>query len=162
MFSGCFDPHTQCDTDVRTNAKPHVRRGARHDFSESLAWWALELDEYFGRSNRQLLPGAYEDGHSGPSPTVNIELDGNEGLDRGTGGDTRDRAIAVILSAHHRSGRNGTNCFQQNGFLITDRFVIFAGRRLHREVGKDLQHMILNDVAQRARFVIEPAPVLDA
>src|SRR5215469_3541396 len=40
--------------------------------------------------------------------------------------------------------------------------MVLTGRRIHREVGENLQHMVLHHVADRASFVIEAAAILHA
>ena len=46
--------------------------------------------------------------------------------------------------------------------LVADRFAVGPDRRLHRQVAQDLEQMILDDVADGARLVVEGAPALDA
>ena len=47
-------------------------------------------------------------------------------------------------------------------FSSLNRFAVCSDRRLHRQIGQHLEKMILDDVADRARLVVEGASALDA
>jgi hypothetical protein len=54
------------------------------------------------------------------------------------------------------------HCLQQAGLLVSSSFAIFPRRWIHGEIGKNLQHMVLHDIANCARFVVKFSSILDA
>ena len=67
--------------------------------SNRLVGGRLELDGDLGRPPRHVLAGADVEGHAGPAPVVDLEPQGDVGL---------DRAVPARRSA--RCGRNGPSC----------------------------------------------------
>src|SRR6185437_1935739 len=51
---------------------------------------------------------------------------------------------------------------QKLGLLVALRFMLFAGRGVHHHIRKNLQHVVLNHIAEGADGVVEAAPVLNA
>ena len=74
----------------------------------------------------------------------------------------RHRLIAGILAAHDVRRIERTHGLQQRRLLVAHRLVLFARRRVHRQLRQHLQHVVLHHVADRAGFVVEAAAILHA
>src|SRR6202034_26150 len=120
----------------------------------------LEFNEHFGRSHRQHLTCSNVDGHAGPSPGFNEQLERNKSLDRGSRVYARHRPITVVLAAHDVPRSNRPYRLEQCGLLVPPRVVSLAWWRIHGQVGQDLQQVILNHIPHRAGFVVELAAIL--
>src|SRR6202789_2197500 len=135
---------------------------AGYGFAKGFHRRALEFKEYFGGGNGQHFSGADIDGHAGPSPRFNEQLERNESLDRGGRVYARHCPITVVLTTHDVLRSNRSYRLEQRGLLVAPRVVSLPGRRIHGQVGQDLQQVILNHIPHRARFVVELAAILDS
>ena len=70
--------------------------------------------------------------------------------------------VAAELAAHEVAGLERRDGLQHLHLLVADRLAVGAHRRLHREVAQHLEQVVLHDVADRARLVVELAAALDA
>src|SRR5262249_24989741 len=70
--------------------------------------------------------------------------------------------VATELPADQVARFQRRNGFQDLDLFIADRFAVSVHRRLHSKVGQDLEEMVLNHVADRAGFIVERTPALDA
>src|SRR5260370_524767 len=72
------------------------------------------------------------------------------------------RPIAANLSAHEIIGGNRRDRLEHFHLLVSDRLAVGPDRRLHGQVAQHLKQMILDDVADGARPVVEGASPLDS
>ncbi len=123
---------------------------------------ALQGDQHLGRRHRHPLAGADEERHPVPAPRIDVQPHRRVGLDRRVGGDPRLVAVALELPAHQVLGHQRANGAEHLDLLVADRLGVGPDRRLHRQQTDDLQHVVLDDVADRARLFVELAAPLDA
>ena len=97
-----------------------------------------------------------------PTPGIDFQLERRKGLRLGIRRHARLVAITAELAAHEvlrlerRDGLEHFHLFIANGFAIG------ADGRLHRQVGQDLEQMILHHVADRAGLIVKCAAALHA
>src|SRR5262245_54869268 len=70
-------------------------------------------------------------------------------------------AVASELTADNLLCTERLNRFKDLDFFVADRFAIGSNRRFHREVRQDLEHVVLHDIADCARLVVEDTTALD-
>ena len=85
-----------------------------------------------------------------------------EGLDRRVLGHTGLVAVAAELAAHDVGLAQRGHGADELGLAVADGLGVLAGRRLHRQQRDDLEHVVLDHVADRAGAVVERAAALDA
>ncbi len=107
------------------------------------------------------LAGADVERHTLPAPRVDLKSQRHKGFRLRVGLDAWLVAITAKLTAHHILRPERANSFQHLGFFVPQHLDIHAGRRLHRNIGQNLQQMVLHDVAERARAVVKIAATLD-
>jgi len=90
------------------------------------------------------------------------EMDGGVRLDGRVARDTLLLPVTPVLPAHEIVGAERTDRAEYLHLLVANRLVIRRDRRLHREQAHHLQHVILDDVADRAGLFVELASALDA
>ena len=64
-------------------------------------------------------------------------------------------AVPRVLTANEAGTRHGTNGLQHPILLVAQPVDAAANRRIHGQVGNDLQQMVLDHVANRAHLFIE-------
>ena len=116
----------------------------------------------------QPLARAQVEGHTGPAPVRDLELDRRVGLGCRLLGNALLLEVAghllaarlprAVLRAHGHVGHvvdggrpDGT---QDLHLLVPHRVGVEGHRRLHRQEHQELQHVVLDQVAQRARLVV--------
>src|SRR3712207_6400414 len=106
-----------------------------------------------------------------PAPVVYKELERHVGLRRGVGGHILLLAVTLdllakdpaplVLAAHgvevHLVLGDGPGRLEDLYLLLAHRLGIEGHRRLHRRKAEDLHHVVLNDIAQGTRFLVEGA-----
>ena len=136
----------------------------------------MELHGHLGYPLGKTLPSAHVDGDTGPAPVVDTELHGHVGLGRAVGVDPVLLSIAgdlfapnpapLVLAAHDLVvdllGRQDLHGPQGLDLLVTDAGGVEGGGRLHERHGQHLHDVVLHDVAQRTRLLVEAASVLDS
>ena len=141
----------------------HVRRGA-------------ELDPHFARALRQAFAGAQIKRHAGPAPVVNEQFQCDVGFHVGIRFHFRFLPVArhrlavhragEILAAHdlfrHVFGTQRADGFEQFHLFVADGFGFERHGRFHRHERKDLEHVVLHHVAQRAGFLVITAALAHA
>ena len=134
---------------------------------------ALELDRDRRLAPRQTLAGPDVERRVGPAPVVDEELRGDERLGRRVG---RDPGLLAGSRAPRspstkpgpywpaddvlRAGR--VDGAQHLDLLVADGVGREVDRRLHRRQRDELQQVVLDDVADRARLLVEAGAALDA
>ncbi len=135
-----------------------------------------ELDDDFGHFRGQPLAGAQVERHAGPAPGADLGFQRHEALGVGhliraevgrVAGDRLavDRALGVL--AAHRQGWDLVRLHRLQGaqhlqLLVAHAIGIERHRRVHRDQAQQLQHVILQHVAQRAGFVVIAAAAFQA
>ena len=66
------------------------------------------------------------------------------------------------MSANDVLGLQRGNGLEDFHFFVSQRLAVHSRRRLQREIAQQLEQVVLNDVADGARGVVEPAASLDA
>ncbi len=147
------------DEDVRAQPErdrvPLVRRGVTQR-------WPLQRHGHLRRRDRQTLAGPDEERDAVPAPGVDVQTDGGEGLDVRIGRDPRLAPVAGELSADEVLPIERPHAPEGLHLLVADRLVIGREGRLHGEETHDLEQVVLHDVPDRARLVVEFPPTLDA
>ena len=121
----------------------------------------LEVHEHLGRGHGQVFSGPDEERHAGPTPGVDLEAHGREGLDGRSRGDALLLPVPAKLAADHVFGLQRRNGAEHLDLLVPHPVRLDRDRRLHREVADDLQQMVLNDVSDRPGLVVELAAALN-
>ena len=132
------------------------------DLAERLARRLFEYDHRLGDADRQALAGADEDRHALPAPAIDGKPGGGIGLNRRTRFHAGHILIAFVLTAHEVAGLERAHGLEQARLAVADCLALLAGGRVHGERRQDLQHMVLQHVADGARLVVERAAVLHA
>ena len=121
-----------------------------------------ELDENLRVALRHALAGAQVEGHALPPPIVDMGLQRDEGLGRAVAADflvvagTGSPSIAprvycpVTLCASTSAAADRPKRAQHLYLLVAHRGRVEVGRRLHRDQREQLEHVVLDHVAQRA------------
>src|SRR5579885_1514763 len=142
---------------------------AKHDVRRP-----LELNDHFRAALRQPLSGSQIERHSRPSPVVDQQPHRHERLRSRSRCHSRlfpvpRHRLSVelpprVLPAHHGLRHHlqieRADRLQHLQLLVAHRGRIERGRRFHRHQGRQLQHVALNHVAQRARRLIKSAAPL--
>ncbi len=132
----------------------------------------LELDGDLGVARGQPLAGAQVEGHIGPAPVVDHQLERGVRLGGGVAGHVRFRAIprdllairhhpVAILSPHrqveHLIGLDRLDRAQDLALLVAHRVRLEGDRRLHGDERQQLEEVVRHHVAQRARLLVVAA-----
>src|SRR5271166_45472 len=145
--------------DVRTQAEAQiVLRQVKIDGGRG---GPAEAGDEFEAGHRQILSGTDKEGHSLPPPGVQLQPEGGEGLDFGVRGHALLLEIPLELTAHEVLRLDRRNGLEHLDLLIAERLAIVAGRRFHGQIAKHLKDMVLDDVANRARAIVEDAASLN-
>src|SRR5262249_51648962 len=123
-------------------------------------WRLMQLDQDLRAGHGQAFARPDVEGHTAPAPRIDLQLERSKRLHLRGWGDTAFAAIAVELPAHQVLLFQWGDSPQHLDLFIPDGFTVGAYRRLHRQVGQDLEQMILDDVADRTRLIIKRAPSL--
>src|SRR5262245_3114413 len=108
----------------------------------------------------QRLSGPDEKRHPLPAPGIDLQPQCREGLDLRIRRDAWLFPVAAELAADHIFRIDRRNGLQDLDLFITHGFAVGSCRRLHRKVRQYLKQVILDDVANGARLVIEGAAAL--
>ena len=122
----------------------------------------VEADHDLGRRLGQALAGSNQERHIGPAPRIDFQPDRGERLDLRVGGDPFFLAVAHVLAADDAGWFQRADRPQHLDFLVADSVRRIAAGRLHRQHGDDLEHVVLDHVADRAGFFVEAAATLHA
>jgi hypothetical protein len=123
---------------------------------------AFEADEHLGGGDGEALADADEEGDAGPALIFDLEAEDGERLNRGAGGDANDITIAAELGAGDVIGVERADGLEELGAGIAHVLVVAAGGGFHAEAGDELEHVVLDDVADGSGLVVETATVGDA
>src|SRR4029453_3089908 len=145
-----------------TESKAEVVSGPRRGSIENLARRTAQRDADFGRRHRQTLADANLKRNTLPPPGVDRKAHRSEGLDLRLCGYSGLAPVAVVLAAHKRSPGERADPGQHLDAFVAKLEMPGAGRRVHREIGEHLQHVILHDVAHRSQLLVQRAATLDA
>ena len=136
----------------------------------------MELQGHLGHPGGQPLAGAHVDGDPGPPPVLDPQPQGHEGLGLAVGGHalllavaddggTRRSTPAVYWARTDRSTASSVVGMYTafSSFTFSSRMCVgvHAGGRLHQGEGQHLHDVVLDDVAQGPRRLVEAAAVLD-
>ena len=136
--------------------------------------YAAEFDDDLGRPGRQPLAGADVERHPGPPPSLDLGLDGDEGLGLALVAQLLEIARHLlaadgalpVLAAHGPSGdrtvRDRSERMEDLELLVPDRIGRQGVGRLHGDQAEELQHVVLHHVPQRPGIVVVGAATLDA
>src|SRR6185437_3757811 len=141
--------------DVRSDAKADVVRVGGCERAEYVCRWRAQIDDDLGRSDGQALAGANVERYPAPAPGVDRKPQGRERFDARIGGDPRLLVVALELAAHESRRIERADRAKYFDLLIAQRIAREAHRRLHREEGNDLQHVVLDHIPDRAGLVVE-------
>src|SRR5215510_12877195 len=119
-------------------------------------------DENFSTSYRQAFSGANVERNSLPTPGINIQAQGGKCFDFRVRRYTRLFPIPAKLPADHVLCIYWRDGLQDFYFLVADGLAIYSRGRFHGEVRQDLEQMILHDVANGSRLIVEGPSALDA
>src|SRR5262245_27548101 len=154
--------HQRADRDHAIGCDPETKIvGRRREPREDRRRLA-QLDEDFGGRHRQALARSDVERHALPPPRVDLESERHEGFYLRLRPDARLVAIAAKLTADDIPRVERTNPFQHLGLFVPHHLGVQARRRLHGDVRDDLQEMVLHDVAQGPRLIVELAASLHA
>ncbi len=166
-FLEVFDPGSLCH-------EAHARPGGRVDPDDHLVSRRLvglhsdpgvrrplEDDPDLGVLDRKVLAGAQVEGNAGPAPVVDRQFHRGVGLDLRVVGHVRNVPVALVLPPDALGGIGRADRLEQLELLGADRVVLVRVRRFHRQQPQHLQHVILDDVTDRADAFVETSPVLD-
>ena len=109
----------------------------------------------------EALAGAQVERHAGPAPRVDVQAQRRVRLDVRVRRDAGLVAVAAILAAHEIGRRGRSNGFEDFTFSSRSDVRVGSDGRLHREMRDDLQQVVLDDVANRADFLVEFAAAAD-
>ena len=143
-----------------------VRLGTRALAGKDRMRDLAELDDDFGLAGGHPLAGAQVERHALPAPIIEMRLDRHESL----GGRRLAQLFVIsrdglpgygpgaVLAGDSLFRRDQAQRTQHLDLLIPHRSRIKVGRRLHRHQRQQLEHVVLDHIAQRARPVIEADP----
>ncbi len=159
---GLVQHQVRADAGVAVDAEADdVRRRldvvAAEEFQRRLA----QFDHDLGGGDGQRLAAAEVEGDIGPAPVVDEHPGREVGLRGGAGLDALDVPVAVVLAAYGHGGVHGAGRVQGPPLLQPLRLGVGGARRFHHEEGEDLEHVVLDHVAQTAHRVVEGAAVRD-
>ena len=152
---GLLGAAAERDGHVGREAEPEVVRVGWLGLAEDRLGRALHLDEDLGRGHRQALAGPQVERHAAPAPGVDAQAQRRERLHRGRGSDTLHRPVAAVLAAHDVARRDRADGVEHLELLVADRFRRGPRWRLHGEEAHDLEEVVLDDIADRPRPVVE-------
>ena len=95
----------------------------------------------------EALAGSDHERHAGPPGRIHEELERHERLDVRVGADVVYFAIATVLTAHDVGLDERSDRLDQVRLGLAERVGRVKGGRIHRQQGHDLEHVILDDVA---------------
>src|SRR5262249_36286228 len=151
---GLFHANAGCERHIRPKTETKiVVLGAG-----SGKWRPFELHHHLSGCGFQAFAGANQEWNARPSPGIDLEAHCSIGLDLGFRRSTRLAAIAAKLSSHKMGRLDGRNHAENLDLLIANGLWINRGRRLHGKEGDDLQQVILDYIADRARLLVEFSP----
>src|SRR6266536_2434727 len=144
------EPHLR----LRPDAEPEGVHALERVEAEDVLGWPAEPEGDLGRGDRHALASADEDRHALPAPGIGGEPDRDERFDRRARGDARDVAVALVLTAHdpvrfERAQR------PDQARLGVAQVRQPAERGVGQHGGEHLEHVVLEDVADRAGLVVE-------
>src|SRR5205085_1501665 len=133
----------------------------------------VELHGHLRHPLGEVLAGADIDRDPRPAPVVDPQAHGDVGLGGGVGVDplllpvaldllALDPALAVLAPDHvegHLLGGEDVDRPQRLDLLVPDAVGVERGGRLHEGEGQHLHDVVLDDVAQGPRPLVEAAPV---
>ena len=151
----------------------HVRpQPVAGDLGEWRMWSALELNRDRRLAPREPLAHPHVERRVGPAPVVDEELRRDVGLGHRVVRDAGLLAIrhdllaldepGTVLAADHRLRAWGVQRAQHLHLLVPHRIGGEIDRRLHRRQRKELQQVVLEDVADRAGALVESRASFDA
>src|SRR5947208_16037742 len=143
---------------LRTQLEKDVVRVPRREPAEGRP---AQRDQHLGRRGPEALARPDEERHAVPAPRIDVEPRGGERLHRGVRGDAFLLPVAAELPADQVVGPQRADGPEHLHLLVPDRLVIGRRGSLHGEEPHHLQHVILDDVADRARLLVEAAAPLD-
>ena len=166
---GHLGHHRQADILGGLNADDQpVGLGRRPGSGKDRMRDAPELDDDLGCALRQPLAGAQIKGHALPAPIVDMRLQGNKGL----GGGWLAQFLVIarhrnpvdrpgpVLPGHAVTLAKEPQRAQHLHLLVAHRRCIEARWGLHRHQRQQLEHVVLDHVAQRPRAIVKPDPPL--
>ena len=119
-------------------------------------------DDNLGARYREALSRPNVERDTLPSRRLETEPDDRERLDLRLGRNARLLPVSAKLSADDILGAERGNRLQDFHLLIPQRLAVHPRRRLHGEVAQHLEEVILDDVPDRARRIVEGAAALDS
>ena len=122
----------------------------------------MQPDHDLGRRFGQAFSGPDQERHITPAPRVDLEPDRGERLDLRVGSDPFFLAIARVLAADDTVGLERADRPQHLDLLVADSVGGMTTGGLHRQHRDDLEHVVLDHVADRAGLFIEGATALHA
>ncbi len=149
------------DRDVWADAKPHVVGVLVRQTIDGRR--LPQVDDHLGRGDGQALAGANVERHALPAPRIDRESHGGKGFRRRIGRHAGLGPVPAELAAHDVLRRQALRiAFSTLTFSSRIDSLSVRDRRLHREVRQHLEQVVLDDVAHRARLVVERAAPLNA
>src|SRR5215813_7778235 len=122
----------------------------------------MQLDKDLRTGHGQAFSRPDIEGHASPPPRIDLQLERSKRLHLRGWGDPVFAPIAAELPADNIPRLQWADGPQDLDFFVPYGFAIGSHWRLHRQVGQNLEQMVLHDVADRARLIIKRAPPLDA
>src|SRR5919109_5332858 len=159
-LAGRFDARAKGDNKIGMETKAIVIRLTGDPFAEDRVRRIFQAYEYLGSRHRQALAGPNVKRHTGPTPVVDIKTNSSEGFDLRVRRNARLFSIALELSSHDTAGLQWSHRPHDANFFIADTNRFASSRRIHRQEHRDLQQVILDNIAKSAHFIVEfsPAP----
>ena len=107
------------------------------------------------------LPARMKIGTPPPTAKIDEEFGRDKCFNGQIGFDAGHRLIARILAANDMRRIERADRLQQGCFLFPNGIAFLACRRVHRQAGEHLQHVVLKHVADSASLIVEFTTVLD-
>src|SRR4051794_7864050 len=159
LLARCADHRAERDHEPRAQAKAEVVRRRHQTLHQDRR--LPEPDEDLGAGDRKALPGADEERHTLPAPGIHVQPKRRERLGGRFRRDPRLLTVSPELAAHDVRRLDRGDAFQHLHLLVADGLQVGrAGRRLHGDVGDDLEQVVLHHVADRAGPIIEAPAAL--
>ena len=109
----------------------------------------------------RFFPARRIERHSLPTPGIDFQSQSGKRFHLRIGRYSLFLPVATKLAANHVVHLERWNRFQNLHFLIPNRLTVNANRRLHSQIGQNLEKMVLDHVADGAGLIVKSASSLD-
>ena len=127
---------------------------AEFQFLEQVVGRLAEHDRDLGVAHRQTLAVPQVERHPVPTPVVDPQTGRDERLGLALGVDPVFLAVALVLRSYRVGGIDGPDRPQQLRRLVPERLCLQGAGRFHGKEREHLEHVVLQQVADRAGLVV--------